>query len=129
MIHNGHTVAVIDDTTALEYAKRLGQINDNIASIYVDKAGRDVAHWRELMRAETWFSADEAVETGLADEVAGREAKTKNDFDLSVFSYAGRDKAPAPVVEDKQEEAPEEVSPGAGIDWTHLADALKGAFA
>ena len=83
--------------------------------------------WVTLMRAETWFSADETVAHGLADEVAGREAKTSNDFDLSIFSYAGRDHAPAPVVEDKQE-TPEEL-PAAGVDWAPFIDVLKGAFA
>ena len=88
--------------------------------------GGTVEQWRELMRTETWYSAEEAVTAGLADEVVGKEAKAQNDFDLTVFSYAGRDKAPAPVV-DKQEQAPEENPPG--INWAQFQDALRGAFA
>ena len=125
MIHDGHTVAIGNAKDMTAIAERLDKISDNIASIYAEHAGNDVEYWRELMRAETWYSAEEAVKAGLADEVAGKEAKTKNDFDLSVFSYAGRDKAPAPVV---NEEVPEE-TPDAGTDWTPFIDALKGAFA
>ena len=78
------------------------------------------------MRAETWFSAEEAVDAGLADEVIVKTEKvTKNTFDLSVFSYAGREQAPAPVTE--QVEAPDE-DPYVGVDWSQF-DALKGAFA
>jgi ATP-dependent Clp endopeptidase proteolytic subunit ClpP len=126
MIHDGHTVAIGNSSDLVAMAERLDKISDNIASIYADRAGNTVQYWRELMRAETWYSGDEAVDAGLADEVAGKETESRNDFDLTIFSYAGRDHAPAPVL--AKQETPEEV-PDAGIDWTHLADALKGAFA
>ncbi|UTN92923.1 capsid maturation protease [Gordonia phage Finkle] len=51
-----------------EYAKWLDRAGDNIAAIYADRAGGDVADWRAAMKAETWYSADEAVSAGLADE-------------------------------------------------------------
>ena len=55
--------------------------------------------WRALMQAETWYSAQEAVDAGLADSVAGAapEADPENAFDLSIFQHAGRSKAPAPA--------------------------------
>lgn len=49
-------------------AATLDAISDDIAGIYVRKAGGSVAYWRDLMRAETWFGAQEAVIAGLADE-------------------------------------------------------------
>ena len=51
-----------------EYAKWLDRAGDNIAAIYADRAGGTVADWRQAMRDETWYSADEAVAAGLADE-------------------------------------------------------------
>ena len=77
------------------------------------------------MKNETWFNAEEAVTAGLADEVILSTQKVGNDFDLSVFSYAGRDKAPVPVL-DKQE-APEE-SPVAGIDWAPIPRCSERGF-
>jgi hypothetical protein len=57
------------------------------------------------MLAETWYSADEAVAAGLADEIEGATTAdpdtdpaeiVENAFDLSIFKYAGRTDAPAP---------------------------------
>jgi len=117
MIHDGHTVAIGNSKDLASTAERLGKVSDNIASIYAERAGGTAAQWREAMAAETWYSAEEAVDAGLADEVVGKDAKASNDFDLSIFSYAGREHAPAPI----QESAPE-------LDWTAIAEALKGAL-
>jgi len=82
----------------------LDKHSDNIASIYADRAGGTVDSWRSKMRDETWYSADEAVKAGLADEVKGT-SKTENSWDLSIFNYAGRSQAPAPVIEPEPEPA------------------------
>jgi hypothetical protein len=44
-------------------------MNDNIAGMYEKKTGKPAEHWRGLMDAETWFTADEAKAEGLADAV------------------------------------------------------------
>jgi hypothetical protein len=100
MIHEAHAIAVgnCKDMTAM--ARLLDEYSDNIASIYAERAGGDVAAWRDRMRSESWFSAKEAVAAGLADEVAAGPAPremTANTWDLSIFNYAGRDKAPNPL--------------------------------
>lgn len=101
-------------------AEILDKVSDNIADAYAEKAGGTRAEWRERMRAETWYLADEAVEAGLADEVV-RPAKAEPDegdpamaarWDLSVFRHAGRENAPAPTAKavetpDDQASAPE----------------------
>ncbi len=76
----------------------LDRISGNIASIYLEKAGGTVTAWRAAMLAETWYSAEEAVDAGLADRVdTDRDkAEVKNSIDLSVFNHAGRADAPAP---------------------------------
>lgn len=45
------------------------QESEQIAAIYAGRAGGEAALWRERMRAGTWYSAEEAVRAGLADEV------------------------------------------------------------
>lgn len=52
-----------------EYADFLDRQSDNLADVYVRKAGGTRAQWRERMRQDTWYSAEEAVAAGLADEV------------------------------------------------------------
>lgn len=108
MIHEGFTAAVGDAADMRKLADLLDRTSDNIASVYADKAGGTTEFWRSRMKDETWYSADEALDAGLVDEVEGK-AKRPDAFDLSMYNHAGRDKAPAPVIKDS---AP--LIPGAG---------------
>jgi len=99
MVHDAWTWSIGDASDITETAKLLDHVSNNVASAYAEQAGGSVDEWREVMRAETWFSAEEAVEAGLATKV-GKKAKKddnpKSQFDLSIFNYAGRSNAPAP---------------------------------
>lgn len=58
-------------------ADSLDAVRDSIAGLYADKAGTPADEWVEHMAAETWYTAAEAVEAGLADRVAdGAKAVT-----------------------------------------------------
>lgn len=111
MIHNGHTLAIGGADDMRKMADNLERVNANIASIYAERAGGDPADWRALMAAETWFTADEAVEAGLADRVEAikdRDAnKVKAHFDLSIFNHAGRSAAPAPRIPQAHNQTPQ----------------------
>lgn len=98
MIHDGSGVCVGNAADMQEMADLLDKLSANIADIYTDKAGGEPGEWRAAMLAETWYSADEAVAAGLADQVdTGETAKDpENLFDLTPFNYAGRSKAPTP---------------------------------
>lgn len=101
MIHNARGVCVGEAKDFLDYAGRLSKVNSNIASIYAARGGGELEDWLQMMDVETWFSADEAVDAGLADRVEASsktpsKSKAKNAFDLSVFAHAGRADAPAP---------------------------------
>lgn len=52
-----------------EMADFLDRQSDNLADVYVRRAGGTRAQWRERMRQDTWYTAEEAVAAGLADEV------------------------------------------------------------
>lgn len=108
MIHEGFTFASGDAQTMRKTADMLDRISDNIAAVYADRAGGDPIMWRDRMREETWFSAEEAVAAGLADEIEGRTKKESllDAFDMTVYKHSGREEAPAPVTENK---APEPV--------------------
>lgn len=70
MIHQGWGVTIGDAEDMRSMADLLDKTDANIAQVYADRAGGDVDEWMDRMRAETWFSADEAVRAGLADSVA-----------------------------------------------------------
>lgn len=101
MIHDAWSIAIgsADDMRAT--ADDLDRLSDNIASMYAAKAGGEPAAWRELMKAETWYSASEAVAAGLADrldsDTADDAEPASNLFDLSMYAHAGRRSASAPI--------------------------------
>lgn len=100
MIHDAWGICMGPAEDMHHMGNRLDALSDNIASIYQDKAGGDLAGWRASMLAETWYAADEAVTAGLADRVEGAnpdDDAAQNAFDLSVFRHAGRAQAPDPL--------------------------------
>lgn len=75
MLHDAMTVCVGNAEEMLETAALLDKHSDNIASVYQSKAGGTVAEWRDVMRATTWYSDQEAVDAGLADGILGQETE------------------------------------------------------
>jgi ATP-dependent protease ClpP protease subunit len=100
MIHDGFCMALGNAQDLRETAEQLDKASNNIASIYADHTGRPTAYWREIMKGEAWYDADEAIDVGLADRViesgAGRRqpAQPKDKWDLSVFGPHGRQTSP-----------------------------------
>jgi ATP-dependent protease ClpP protease subunit len=91
MIHDGHTMAIGNAADLRDLADTLDRVSDTIASIYSKHAGDTPEHWRDLMRAQTWFSAQEMVTAGLADQVVtmGKRGRNKqNEWDMSVLQDA-----------------------------------------
>ncbi len=105
MAHLPWAVSVGDARDMRKTADRLEQIGNNIASIFARRAGGTVDEWMQVLTDETWWSAQEAVDAGVADRVlkapkrkAAADSSAKNRFDLSVFNHAGRSDAPAPRI-------------------------------
>lgn len=99
MIHDAWGLVVGNAADMTSLAGVLDKLSDNIASVYAEKAGGKTEQWRAAMKAETWYTADEAVTAGIADSVlASEEPAPANAFDLSVFAHAGRSDAPAPFI-------------------------------
>ena len=100
MVHEAAGIALGDAAEMEKMAQVLNGLSDNIASLYALKAGGSASDWRDVMREETWYNADEAVAAGLADRVDRKAEPAKdeatNHFDLSIFAHAGRSNAPAP---------------------------------
>jgi ATP-dependent protease ClpP protease subunit len=69
MAHDALTMTYGNEADHLKTAELLGQASDVIASIYAARAGGTTTEWRKVMRAETWYTASEAVAAGLADRV------------------------------------------------------------
>jgi ATP-dependent protease ClpP protease subunit len=100
MIHDASALCYGNADDMEETRELLDRLSSDIASIYADRAGGTTAEWRNAMRGETWYSAQEAVDAGLADRIVELKEtdaeEAKNRFDLRVFAHAGRAHAPAP---------------------------------
>ena len=124
MIHDAWGLVVGNAEDMRDLAGTLDKLSDNIASIYAEKAGGKVEDWRSAMKAETWYTADEAVKAGLANSVlSAEEAQPSNAFDLSVFAHAGRSDAPAPFIP-AASDAPESPAPAghSPVSARHIAE-------
>jgi len=111
MIHDAWGLAIGNAADMRDLADRLDHLSNNVASVYAAKAGGSTDEWRSAMIAETWYSAEEAVTAGLADRMGAATDQSKDRFDLSVFTYAGRDKAPAPTAQTPAVPVPPEPEP------------------
>lgn len=97
MVHDASGFAMGNAATMRETADVLDKLSDSYADAYAARAGGDRATWREVMQAETWFTAEEAVAAGLADEWVDAPS-TGAHFDRSGFRYKARAAAPAPAI-------------------------------
>ena len=79
---SGLVVGTASDMRAM--AEALDRMKAGMVAAYRDKSGRDDAEIEALMAAETWLSAQEAVELGLADRVE-QPVRMAAHFDLSRF--------------------------------------------
>ena len=95
MIHRASAGAWGNGEFLRDTAAILDKIDGNMASIYARRAGGSRAAWLDIMTAETWYDAAEAVDAGLADrtETVPDLVDAEAAFDLSIFNYAGRAQA------------------------------------
>jgi ATP-dependent protease ClpP protease subunit len=121
MIHDASAPMNGNESDMLAMGAFLGRQSENITGIYSRKAGGTRDEWRQRMKDETWFFAEEAVQIGLADRIytppadevvsdepvpiepvdsfADLEILMHREFDLSAkdYKYSGRKSAPAPA--------------------------------
>lgn len=87
MIHDAHGGIAGNAADVRKFVDLLDNTSETIASIYAERTGGSQRDWRDRMREETWFTADEAVDAGLADRVA-EESRIKSKFDYAAVVAA-----------------------------------------
>lgn len=86
MIHDPFAFVVGNAKDMMDMASLLDKISDgSIVRAYADKTGMPADDIRTLMAAETWFTSEEAIESGFADEVA-EASGVEASFNLSVYN-------------------------------------------
>ena len=85
MIHEAATDTFGNKADLERDADLLGKINENAVSAYKAKTGLDEEYLRLAMKEETWYSANEAVTLGFADEIIDESATTQSFFNCIDF--------------------------------------------
>jgi len=106
MIHDAMAATFGNAADFREVADFLDRQSANIAALYASRSGMPVERYVEMMAAETWMTAAEAVEEGLADSVLVPDRQTSNvspqaALDLAAASAAAR--VDAALAESKQD--------------------------
>lgn len=114
MIHDAWALTVGDAEGLRKLADRLDESSANIAAIYAEHAGGSVDEWRDRMRAESWYTDQQAVDVGLAHEVgrsnddAREAARQAAKFDFAKFNYRDADRQVAMLRAAVDPETPQE---------------------
>lgn len=87
MIHNAWTFAVGNRDELRDTAARLEALDDTIAGIISSRSGLSIEETRGAMCAETWYTADEAREAGMCDEVIETEQRIAASIDQRLLCH------------------------------------------
>ncbi|WP_022886368.1 head maturation protease, ClpP-related [Glaciibacter superstes] len=93
MIHDASGGAYGDAELMDEVATILHKLSNSIADVYAGRTGTDRATWRAAMQAESWYTAEEAVAAGLADEWV--DSPATQPVDRARFSARARTAIPS----------------------------------
>ena len=109
MIHNAWTMAMGNRHSMLDTAALLEKIDGTIADDYASR-GADRASVVQMMDAETWLTAEDAVTAKLADRISAKAEKVANTWNLAAYENA-------PEIEDPPaEQAAEDDQPSPDHD-------------
>jgi ATP-dependent protease ClpP protease subunit len=92
MIHNPWTMAMGDAAELRKVADVLDKYRDSILDAYTKRSGKDRKKVKALLDAETWYTAQEAVDAGFATEVGDIIAGDAPKFAKAM--YAGKTSDP-----------------------------------
>jgi ATP-dependent Clp protease protease subunit len=88
MIHDPYSIVVGSAADMREEADLLDKVAGTLIQSYADKSGMEPEEIADMMAKETWFTAQEALDSGFIDFIDEDEEKdaNANAFDLSVFA-------------------------------------------
>lgn len=99
MIHNGWTIALGDKRVMQDTAALLDKVDASILNAYAGRSSASREQLVQWMNDETWFNAQEAVEHGFADRLAGKVQKDAQ-ASARTFNLRAYEKTPAALLEE-----------------------------
>lgn len=77
MLHEPWSGVIGNAADMRKEAEVLETLTSSLASVYAQRAGGSTADWLAVMAEETWYTAEDAVDAGLADRLATSEDNAK----------------------------------------------------
>jgi len=102
MIHKASGVVFGNSDDMRDFAEKLDKINGSIATTYISKTKKDEAEINDMMAAETWMTAQEALEAGFIDEISGEADMTACAKFIPVMKKAGFKNIPENILNKKE---------------------------
>lgn len=106
MVHNSWTIAYGDKAELAKTVELLGKIDGTIAADYARRTGASAEQVRTWMDAETWFTAQEALDAKFIDAIDANTKRETDDasaqalaaaWDLTAYANAPKLQRPAPT--------------------------------
>ena len=95
MVHRAWGMTVGNEADMRQTADLLAKLDGTLAEAYAAKTGGTAQEALDLMAAETWFTAAEAVAAGLANSIMESDTqKPKAQWNLAAFAAAPKALAP-----------------------------------
>lgn len=88
MIHDPWTYMSGNQYELREMADLLEKISGNMLDVYAGRSKIGKREMREIMKAETWYTAKEAKEKGFIDTILETGKAAKAQFDLTMYTNA-----------------------------------------
>lgn len=88
MIHDPATITIGDAAAHAKSVEGLEALATSYARVYAAKSGKSVEEARTIMKAERWFTPEEAVADGFADAMSGDASKPVAAFDYRIYAHA-----------------------------------------
>lgn len=88
MVHNPWSFGSGNANDFRKLADDLDKVRESMISVYEDKTGMEKDKIVELLDAETWMTAEEAVELGFADEIE-EEKQLSASLNNEIFAING----------------------------------------
>ncbi|MDX6806322.1 head maturation protease, ClpP-related [Terrihabitans rhizophilus] len=88
MIHDPENISVGNSDAHAKSIEHLETLATSFARIYAGKSGKSPEECRSLMKAETWFTPEEAVAAGFADAPGDTKARAAAPHDYRAYAHA-----------------------------------------
>lgn len=95
MIHKAWSIALGNADDMLQMAALLEKVDESLVTTYANRTNQNPDDIRDWMANETWFSAQEALDSGFVDEIVKAEIKNQHRWDLSAYSRPPKISQPA----------------------------------